>query len=118
MLLSIAERLLLLHLLPTTGNWSNLKALRSFREELGCSEEENALLDIRLTPDNQIKWDQQGYNSIPEKEVEIVPTMRQLITQRLRAMDQQEALSVDHISLCEKFLTKKASREERTESEI
>ena len=100
MKLNVFERVILLNVLPKTGNFTNLKILRKLGESLSFNEEENAKLNFRQEGEMTL-WN----------EVEIIKNIKignvatALIVKELTKLDEEEKLTNDHFSLCEKFLT-------------
>ena len=101
MLLSVVERLTLLGILPEQGNLTTIKIVARLREELSFDEQEHAKLNFRPSDDGQrVQWDIIGSM---EKDVEIGPKAMGVVYDALKALDEQEKLTAQHIPLCEKF---------------
>jgi hypothetical protein len=101
MLLSVVERLTLLSILPEQGNLTIIKIVARLREELSFDEQEHAKLNFRPSDDGQrVQWDITGSM---EKDVEIGPKALGVVYDALKALDDKEALTAQHLSLCEKF---------------
>ena len=98
--LSITERLVLLSLLPEQGNLTTLKLVMSLRNVLGFDEKEHAALNFK--EDNGMTvWDTSGEKS---KEIQFAPRAFTIVSDILDKMDKEKKLTVDHLSLCDKFL--------------
>jgi len=97
--LTVLERLLLLGLLPKRGNLTTLKIVRDLENELSFSEEEHARLQFNST-DDSVKW-QVGAEQ--DKEIEFGPKAQTMVRDVLAELDKQETLTMQHLSLCEKF---------------
>jgi hypothetical protein len=101
MLLSVVERLTLLGILPEQGNLTTIKIVARLREELSFDEQEHARLNFRPSDDGQrVQWDITGSM---EKDIEIGPKALGVVYDALKALDDKEALTAQHLSLCEKF---------------
>jgi len=101
MFLSVVERLTLLGILPEQGSLTTIKIVARLREDLSFDEAEHARLNFRPSDDGQrVQWDITGSM---EKDVEIGPKALGAVYDALKALDEQEKLTAQHISLCEKF---------------
>lgn len=133
MKLSVMERLILLNLLPNEGNFTNLKLLRVAREVLSFTEDENKALNFHQEGD-QVKWNDFvvvdtktgevvdpsaiGTNmdkqidagvfekrpSVEGREIEIGEVVTLIIVTALKALEAEEKLRDEHISIYEKFV--------------
>ena len=100
MVLSILERLIVLHLLPKEGSFANLKLLRVAKESLSFNEEENKALNFRQEGE-QIKWDNVV---VTDKEIEVGEVVTQMIVKELKKMDGEGKLIEEHVGVYEKFI--------------
>lgn len=98
MKLTIAERLIVMDVLPTTGDITTVKIIRDLRHALEFSEEELSKHNIRVAEDNRILWDSEG-----DKEVEIGSRATSIIVETLEALNKEKKLTENHISVYEKF---------------
>ncbi len=98
--LDVLERLMLLQVLPKEGNYSNLKALRVVREALSFTEAENKALAFREEA-GMLRWNPLGTK---DKEIFFGEIIEGLIVKALKALNDQEKLTVDQFSLYEKFV--------------
>lgn len=99
MLLEVGERLALLSILPAEGNLLTMKIVTDLRGELGLSEEEFEVLDVRQE-DGRVFWDT---NKDAGKKVEIGVKGRGIVYDTLAKLDKEGKLRREHLSLCEKF---------------
>jgi hypothetical protein len=99
MKLDVAERIRLLGILPEKGNLLTLKIVRTLRDELSFSEAEHKDMNIEVKQD-RITWK----DGAAEKDVEIGDLAKEVITLRLRAMDEAKELTLPDIDLWEKFI--------------
>lgn len=98
MLLSIAERILLLNVLPPAeGDLLFLRAIRTFRDALGFSEEEAAALKL-VQNDLHVSWDP-AQN--PMKEIEIGPSVARYVS---RSILKASALKEEHLDFYSRFI--------------
>jgi hypothetical protein len=105
MLLTVFERANLLNILPHEGDFRTLKCVRTLRESVSLTEEENALYTPQLE-DGHISWrtvDDVG-NDIPQEADIVLSKMgRELIRDELEKLSNQKRLKEEHLSLYEKF---------------
>ena len=101
MLLSVVERLTLLSILPEQGNLTTIKIVARLREELSFDEAEHKRLNFHQDDDGKrLMWDMNGPM---EKDVEMGPKAMGVVYDALKALDDKEILTAQHIPLCEKF---------------
>lgn len=100
MKLSVMDRIVLLNLLPKEGNFANLKLLRTARESLSFTEEENKALAFKQEGD-KLFWED---GTVEPKEIAIGEVVTQLIAKELKRLDESGKLQNEHISLYEKFM--------------
>ena len=101
MKLSVHERLLLLNLLPATGDITSIKLLRKAKEDLSFNEKENK--DLGFVQDGEIlRWNSEKGNV--EKDVTIGDIITELIKTELKKMNEEKKLTDQHISIYEKFI--------------
>ena len=101
MKLSVHERLLLLNLLPATGDITSIKLLRKVKEDLSFNEKENK--DLGFVQDGEmLRWNSEKGNV--EKDVTIGEIITELIKTELKKMNEEKKLTDQHISIYEKFI--------------
>ena len=100
MRLGVFDRVLLLNILPREGDFKTLKILRKLTDDLGFSEAEAKALEF-VTEGGAIKWRSEA--DAP-KEVKIGEIAREIIADRLRELDKQKKLTLEHMSLYERFV--------------
>jgi hypothetical protein len=102
MKLTVIERISLLGVLPTEGNFVTLKIVRQLREALSFTESEIKTLSIRQEGD-QVMW-----NALAEApggaEIVIGEKATEIIAESLKKLDQQGKLTEQLISVYEKFV--------------
>lgn len=98
--LNVAERIMLLHLLPAQGNIITLRVALELQQAIAFSEDELIEASI-VQEDEQMRWD-------PEadlvKEVAVGPAARGLIVEVLKKLDAEQKLTANHITLYERFV--------------
>lgn len=100
MLLTVAERIILLQVLPTKGDYVTLKILTQLRLNLGLTEGEFKKWGVTNDPEKQmIRWEENGVAEIPIGEV-----ATGMIVDALRDLDKKKELSVESMTLYEKFI--------------
>jgi hypothetical protein len=96
----VSERFALLSVLPEKGNYATLRIVGELRNELSFSEDE--LKKIKFVQEGNVaKWDN-GVNLV--KYVHIGDVAANLIGDCLREMDNKGTLTLNHISLCDRFM--------------
>jgi hypothetical protein len=98
--LTVKERLVLMGMLPKESNFTTLKIMRKFREELSFDEEEHKILKFR-TEGDRLSWD---FGNELRKDVPVGDLMKELIAKDLKKLDKESKLTEDHFSLFEKFV--------------
>jgi len=98
--LTVAERLMILNLLPNEGNFTNLKLLRVARENLSFSDAENKALNFQQTGD-QVTWTNSDRGN---KGVELGRVVETILADALKKLDDESKLKDEQISLYEKFV--------------
>jgi len=96
--LTIYERLLLLNVLPPTGDLTTIRIVRKLRETLSLTEEEHVEHHIETTPDGNVKWD----NDVP-KPFELGAKAHDIAVKALEKLDSEGAITEQHLSLFDKF---------------
>lgn len=101
MRLDVLDRLMLLDVLPPTGNVLTLKIVRTLRESLSFNEDELAALNMQQQGE-QVIWDRTKEDP-KGKEIVIGERATDLIITRLKELNEKEKLTPQHLSICEKF---------------
>ena len=100
MKLNVLERILASGLLPKEGTFANLKLLRVAQEDLSFDEKENKALNFRQEGE-MTRWED---SVVPDKEIKLGEIATQLLTKKLKELDESEKLTSEHMSLYEKFV--------------
>lgn len=100
MKLSVADRISLLSVLPTRGDYVTLKILTTLRLGLGLSEDEFEKWGIVAdNATNRVSWKENGVAEIPIGEV-----ATGIIVDTLRELDKSKKLPFDLCEIYEKFI--------------
>ena len=100
MKLSIADRLVLLNVLPRESNITTLKIVRQLKDDLSFSEEEHKKINFRNEGD-KIAWDD---SAIEPKEVNIGEKATDIIKASFKTLNEQKRLHIDFMDMYEKFV--------------
>jgi len=97
------ERMVLLSLLPVEASYATWKIIQELRMELSFTEEELVLIDLKpdVNGNTTANWE-----AVDPKSVEFGVTAARFIEDALLALDEQEKLLPEHVSLYEKFIVK------------
>jgi hypothetical protein len=101
MKLTLKERALLLSILPEKEEIGVLRIVRDLKHALSPSEEEFVEFGIVTQSDGAISW---NVNGNEEREVSIGEKATDVCVQALNTANKAKALSVDFISLYDKFI--------------
>lgn len=105
--LTIAERFVLLNMLPQQGDITTVKIVRQLREALSFSEQEHVDYEIHTEPDGNgraiFRWNPSKSGAV--KDVEIVGVGRKLVVEALQRMEQEKSLTESHVTLWDKFMS-------------
>lgn len=100
MILTVAERIALLSILPTSGDYVTLKILTQLRMCLSFTEDELKEWGIVEDKVNQrVDWEIDGVKEIPMGEV-----ATGIIVDTLRVLDKKKNLTVNLFRIYEKFI--------------
>jgi len=100
MILSVAERIAILSILPVRGDFTTLKILNQLRMSLGFTEEE--LKNWKIVEDKEtrtVNWRQNGVAEIPIGEV-----ATGIIVESLKELDKRKELPYNLFDVYEKFI--------------
>ena len=100
--LIVADRLVLLSVLPEQGDFTTLKVIRTLREALSFSEEEHKEYQF-VQEGMQVRWNDKAEQS---KEVEIGEKANGIIVDILKKLNEEKKLKMQHFALYEKFIEK------------
>jgi len=105
MLLTIKERLVLLNLLPSEGDFTTLRIVRELREALSFSEAEHVEYGLTVSPEQVVAWRQECDSD--EKEVELGMVANSIIIERLKELDGRKKLTDAHLDVYDRFVNGK-----------
>lgn len=98
--LSVFERLMLFHILPREGDFVTLKTVRKLREALSLSEDEQKEINFQAgNEQGAFTWDKQV-----DKEIAIGEKALDIIASRLKELNKQKKLKMEHFALYERFI--------------
>jgi len=103
MKLNVLDRLLLLNILPQEANFITLKIVRNLRNDLSFSEEEHKKYKFVET-EGRVNWNPAEDQF---KEVHVGEKATDIIVEELEKLDKDKKLTMEHLSLFEKFIEKK-----------
>jgi len=99
-MLSVADRLVLLQILPDKGDYVTLKVLTTLRLNLGLTEEEIKMWGVEHDQaSGKVSWEENGIAEIPIGEV-----ATGLIVDALRDLERDKRLPIQAFELYEKFI--------------
>jgi len=105
MKLGIADRIVLLNLLPAEGNIITLRVVNELRSELSFSEEElkEAKIVTEAGPEGQGRTNWDGSANV-EKDVKIGDTAKGIIVAALKKLNDEEKLTAQFVPMYEAFV--------------
>ena len=108
--LNLFERLVIMGLLPQTGNFATLKIVIEANLMLGATDEESVIAGLK--PDGQGGVVAQfGWTTVPEKEFIFKETLLGIIRDALQKLEDGEKLTMEHFRVYEKFMIVKKEGE-------
>jgi len=101
--LNVHDRIMLLGMLnQTQSNWTTLRLIREFQGTIGFSQDDIDEFNL-VQEGNTTSWS--GEEANREEGFDLPDALRAVIVAELQKLDAAGALTADHVSLCEKFLT-------------
>ena len=101
MKLFLVERMLLLELLPTEGDYASLKELRKTREMLGPTADEVKKFNVKQE-EGRVSWDPEGNTA--ERDIPLSEWATTTFQEELRKKNSAKKLDNRTFSLYEKFI--------------
>lgn len=106
MKLTLPERFAALKVLPTETNFTTLKIVRDLQDNLALTEKETKDWEVKAYhgSDGQLRtsWNEEG--SKAEVAIKIGEKATDIIVECLKALDKQKKLTLEHVTLYEKFI--------------
>jgi hypothetical protein len=97
--LSVAERLVLLQVLPQEGDLTTIRIVGKLREELSFTEDEHAALGFEFEG-TSVKWEGTADTG---RDFEFGAKARETVVKALEKLDKDGKLTAQHLTLCDKF---------------
>ena len=101
--LNLFERLVVMALLPQTGNFATLKIVTEANLMLGATDEESVLAGLKPNAQGGVVAIK-GWTVVPEKEFTFKETLVGLIKDALQKLEDEEKLTMEHYRVWEKFM--------------
>ena len=103
--LNLFERLVIMGLLPQTGNFATLKIVTEANLMLGATDEESVLAGLGATPEGGVVA-LNGWTVVPEKEFVFKETLLKLIRDALQKLNDADppTLTMEHFRVWEKIM--------------
>ena len=98
--LTVSERLMLIQMAPEKADIWTLKMVQSFRDDLGFDEDEVEALGFKSEGGN-VQW---SGDAPQEKDIHVPESVQNLIAAGLREMNEKAILTMEHVSLWDKFV--------------
>lgn len=100
--LTIAERILILNLLPQEGNVVTLRVVRDLQSELGFSDKEMKKLKIVSNPDGTITWPKEKAGV--KKNIIFTEARWNIVKGEMEKLERAGRMRLNLISLYERFV--------------
>ena len=107
--LNLFERLVVMGLLPQTGNFATLKIVTEANLMLGATDEESVLAGLEPTPEGGVTAEY-GWLAVPEKEFTFKETLLGLIKGALQKLEDEEKLTMEYYMIYQKFMLPKEDK--------
>ena len=101
--LNLFERLVVMGLMPQTGNFATLKIVTEANLMLGATDEESVIAGLEATPEGGVIA-RLGWVAVPEKEFTFKETLLGIIKSALQKLEDEEKLTMEHYRVYEKFM--------------
>ena len=101
--LNLFERLVIMGLLPQTGNFATLKIVTEANLMLGATDEESVIAGLKPNDQGGVVA-QYGWTIVPEKEFVFKETLLGIIRAALQKLEDEEKLTMEHFRVYEKFM--------------
>ena len=99
MLLTIADRFLLMAALPPQGDFSTVKIVRLLREKLTFKESEHDDYKIVIGTGGTVTWDESKDAGVT---IDLTPMETKMVVDALQKLDTEKKLTIQHVPLYEK----------------
>ena len=97
--LNVLERIVIMNVLPKTGSFVNLRAIKNTGKMLAISKEEQTEIEMNVGPQGST-WNEKGKD---EKEFDLPASSVKIIKERLTELDRKNELPIEIVTVWEKF---------------
>ena len=97
------ERLLLLSVLPSEGDITTLRLIRSLRESLSFNEAEHEALQFK-GDGTRVEWNEAAALAAGPKQIEIGKKTLSMIADALKKLSEAGRLTLQHVDLYARFV--------------
>ena len=108
--LNLFERLVVMGLLPQTGNFATLKIVTELNMMLGATDEEYITAGLTPTDEGGVVAEH-GWLVVHEREFIFKEAALKIIRAALQKLDEEEKLTMEHFRVYEKFMVVKKEEE-------
>ena len=97
--LDVLERIVIMNVLPKTGSFASIRAIRNTGKLLAISKEEQSEIEMHVSPQGST-WNDKGKD---EKEFELPASSVKIIRDRLEELDKKNELPLEAVTVWEKI---------------
>jgi len=101
MKLGVYERLILLNILPQTGDFLSIKIIHELKQNLSFTEAEHKELNFEHGNGNELRWAEEADKP---KEIEIGDVAMSIIRETLEKLSKEKKLTEQHLAIYERFV--------------
>lgn len=114
--LTIKQRVILLTMSAGfIGNMVSLRDVRTFREDVALTDEEQKTVNLRHTDSGDLQWDE----PVPIiRDIDVPDRAKELVAASLVKMDEAGGLSLDHLELYDLFVVDESQNGHKPGAEI
>ncbi len=101
MKITLLEKIMIGNILPAEGNIKTLIIIKDIKKKTELTQDHIAKYGIDVTKDGRVAWNEEGTKA--EFDIEFTELEKGEIKAVLQKLDKEKKLTVDHLSLVEKF---------------
>ncbi len=101
MKITLLEKIMIGNILPAEGNIKTLIIIKDIKKKIELTQEDITNYGVEVMSDGRVKWNEEGTKV--EFEIEFTELEKGEVKSVLQKMDKEKKLTVDHLSLVEKF---------------